>query len=205
MNRTNNPAKSPDARAKLSQQARATGQQKRLMTPAARAKALPKLGNGMRGKKQSVDTIERKISSWKRSAEQYGGMTPAHKAQLERLHKEYSGENHPNWQGGITNERRKDYRSPQYVAFRNGVLTRDDYTCQTCGKRGGRLEVHHAHVAYAQCVGDLQFLRYHLANGQTLCRSCHNKTKTTRPDLEKPAFSQLPQHIIDLIRSQIGS
>jgi hypothetical protein len=178
MNRTNNPAKSPDARAKLSQQARATGQQKRLMTPAARAKALPKLGNGMRGKKQSVDTIERKISSWKRSAEQYGGMTPAHKAQLERLHKEYSGENHPNWQGGHSTIRNKAHNSAEYIQFRKEVLARDNWTCQHCGKRGGRLQVHHV-----KAWGPYPELRYDVANGIALCLICH---KTAHRGVPRP-------------------
>ncbi|MBI1737787.1 MAG: HNH endonuclease [Acidobacteria bacterium] len=52
------------------------------------------------------------------------------------------------------------------------VLVRDDFTCRHCGKRGGRLEVHHI-----KAWGPYPHLRYRASNGLTLCRPCHNQTK----------------------------
>lgn len=94
------------------------------------------------------------------------------------------GELHPNWRGGLTPARQKDYQSPEYRAFVNGVLKRDNYTCQDCGDRNGnghnvRLEAHHK-IPYAERPD----LRYEISNGITLCFPCHNKTKRRpRPKL----------------------
>lgn len=55
--------------------------------------------------------------------------------------------------------------------WRVAVFERDDYTCQDCGQRGGRLQAHHIkpYKAYPE-------LRHVLANGLTLCVDCHKKT-----------------------------
>lgn len=50
--------------------------------------------------------------------------------------------------------------------FRQEVLIRDGYRCQSCGKLGGRLESHH--VVPLEEDGE-----HHADNGQTLCRDCH--------------------------------
>ena len=56
--------------------------------------------------------------------------------------------------------------------WRRLIFQRDNYTCQKCGKRGIYLEAHHLKpFAY------FPSLRFKLSNGQTLCRSCHDKTK----------------------------
>lgn len=63
-------------------------------------------------------------------------------------------------------------QSPESIAWRKAVFARDDYTCQHCGLRGGTLEADHIKpFAY------FPELRYELANGRTLCRKCHDKTK----------------------------
>lgn len=56
----------------------------------------------------------------------------------------------------------------EYKAWRKAVYERDDYTCQTCGKRGVKLNAHHK-KAYAFYPD----LRYDVSNGITLCCSCH--------------------------------
>lgn len=63
--------------------------------------------------------------------------------------------------------------SPAYAAWRTAVFTRDDYTCQGCGQRGGRL-----HADHLQRFADFPSLRFNLANGQTLCVPCHRQTAT---------------------------
>ena len=57
--------------------------------------------------------------------------------------------------------------------WRRQIFERDDYTCQMCGERGGRLEVDHI-KPYA----DYPELRLELSNGRTLCVGCHKKTPT---------------------------
>lgn len=81
---------------------------------------------------------------------------------------EFSGSNHPNWKGGISPIKSILRGSGQYHGWRVAVFRRDNYTCQICGKRGGRLQAHH----------DLPFVKFPLflldvSNGKTLCYKCH--------------------------------
>lgn len=52
--------------------------------------------------------------------------------------------------------------------WRQFIFSRDDFTCQVCGKRGGDLEAHHL-MSYA----DNSDLRSDLENGVTMCKTCH--------------------------------
>ncbi len=71
-------------------------------------------------------------------------------------------------------------------AWRKSVLTRDNFTCQHCGHRGGELEVHHLTAFVKICIKhNISSLAeafqceelWELSNGLTLCAPCHNKTK----------------------------
>jgi hypothetical protein len=79
------------------------------------------------------------------------------------------GPDNTSWKGGITPEHTKLRRSEAYSDWRNEVFHRDDYTCQICEQRGGRLVAHHiySYAAFAE-------LRFDIDNGVTLCRSCHS-------------------------------
>ena len=56
---------------------------------------------------------------------------------------------------------------PEYIAWRTSVFARDHYQCQECGKRG-KLNAHHI-----QSWEHYPALRFDLANGPTLCITCH--------------------------------
>jgi 5-methylcytosine-specific restriction endonuclease McrA len=63
--------------------------------------------------------------------------------------------------------------SKKYVAWRNRVFKRDNYTCQTVGcksKRGCYIEAHHI-KSWSKYVK----LRYITKNGIILCKACHRK------------------------------
>jgi len=80
---------------------------------------------------------------------------------------------HPNWKGGKTAKLTTLRHSLKYKLWREGVFERDDYTCQICGQRGGRLNADHIKMfAY------YPKLRFELSNGRTLCESCHKLTDT---------------------------
>lgn len=57
--------------------------------------------------------------------------------------------------------------------WRSAVFTRDDYTCQICEIRGGRLQADHIEPYSLR-----PDLRLDIGNGRTLCEACHRQTPT---------------------------
>lgn len=85
--------------------------------------------------------------------------------------KHNSGENNPSWNPNLTDEDRANNRCSKEGSqedWRKQVYERDDYTCQCCGQRGGRLNAHHLD-GYNWCVEG----RFDVGNGVTLCEDCH--------------------------------
>lgn len=62
----------------------------------------------------------------------------------------------------------RDRTSPEYKLWRISVFERDNYTCQSCGKRGCKLNAHHI-KPWSLFPCD----RYDVNNGITLCTDCH--------------------------------
>jgi len=63
--------------------------------------------------------------------------------------------------------------SKRYAEWREAVFERDDYTCQECGQRGGKLNADHI-MKFAEYPE----LRFDVSNGRTLCVACHLLTET---------------------------
>ena len=61
---------------------------------------------------------------------------------------------------------RRDYQKSK--EWRRAVFARDDYTCQICRQRSGRLAAHHLN-----CWSAFPDERFDLDNGACLCVSCH--------------------------------
>jgi len=80
------------------------------------------------------------------------------------------GSRNPNWRGGKFLERRPR-ESIRYKLWRLAVFERDNFTCQKCKQKGGKLVAHHlkSWTKYPK-------LRYEISNGKTLCLQCHYKT-----------------------------
>ncbi len=78
-----------------------------------------------------------------------------------------------NWRGGINPINLSIRSSLEYRIWRVAIFTRDDYKCQTCGKKGGTL--HADHIKPFSLYPELRFA---IDNGRTLCKSCHMKTGT---------------------------
>lgn len=64
----------------------------------------------------------------------------------------------------------------RYKKWRSDVLKRDNYTCQSCGLRGGKLTAHHI-KAWAEYPDS----RYDVDNGLTLCCPCHDQIHGRKP------------------------
>lgn len=56
----------------------------------------------------------------------------------------------------------------EYKRWRHDVFARDNYTCNVCGKRGGKLNAHHI-----KPWAKYKDLRFDVSNGITLCVKCH--------------------------------
>jgi hypothetical protein len=82
--------------------------------------------------------------------------------------KSRSGENAPNWQGGLSFIH---YTKTWQPSFKKRVRFRDNHKCQFCGGTS-KLTIHHIDYDKANCK---------LLNLITLCRSCHSKTNYHRP------------------------
>lgn len=84
-----------------------------------------------------------------------------------------SGENANNWQGGISTKNEIARKRIEYKLWRIAVFMRDNYICQMCNQKGGKLEADHIKpFAY------FPELRYAIDNGRTLCINCHRQTDT---------------------------
>ena len=100
--------------------------------------------------------------------------------------KEYRGDKHHNWKGGVSYFRGKDWKE-----VRDKIRMRDIYSCQICGateaQLGRRLDVHHKKPFY--CFNSIHEANKH-SNLITVCRSCHIKTDLKLKKLER--FIPLP-------------
>ena len=80
------------------------------------------------------------------------------------------GEKNHNWKGGKRSIRAREQGRIEYSDWRRSVYDRDNYICQRCGERGGKLEAHHIKPFATHYE-----LRFDVNNGMTLCKSCHKK------------------------------
>lgn len=102
--------------------------------------------------------------------------------------KQYSGEKHWNWQGGITKLNFALRECLEYKIWRRQVFERDNYTCQICNKRGnGEINADHikpfSTILKEQNIKDIKTalsckLLWDINNGRTLCRQCHEGTNS---------------------------
>ena len=127
-------------------------------------KKRPDFAEWQRGKKFSPETR-------KRLSESHMGLVGNGKG---KARPNMQGENHPRWKADKVKHPDKRIRqSSQYVEWRKHVFQRDDYTCQACGVRGGKLQADHE-FPFALYPD----LRFEILNGRVLCVPCHRKTPT---------------------------
>ena len=113
--------------------------------------------NAFYGKKHTIEA-RKKVSQTKKDSP----LTPR-------------GKNNPAWIDGKGEDRHGERvtfsQTLSYRLWREMVLKRDDWTCQICLKRGGRL-----HVDHIKSYREFPELRVDTNNGRVLCVPCHRKT-----------------------------
>jgi hypothetical protein len=110
--------------------------------------------------------------------------TKAKMREVNRKNARY-GPEHPLWQGGAREQRKREMKGYPYRDWRTAVFTRDNWTCQCCGVRGVYVEADHIKPWCA-----FPDLRYAVDNGRTVCRPCHIKLDTHGPKALKYLESQ---------------
>lgn len=87
----------------------------------------------------------------------------------EKLREANLGEKRYNWKGGISKENRRHRLSMYMRDARKACFERDDYTCRSCGQRGGKLNAHHVWPFQRWSAW-----KYEVWNLVTLCKTCHD-------------------------------
>jgi len=101
--------------------------------------------------------------------------------------KDRKGKKNGKWKGGITPKARRIRTSQKYYEWQQKVFKRDNWTCQHCKKRGGKLIAHHIKSLADLIKNNPNKFRidddyfYQIENGLTFHPSCHyiihNKTR----------------------------
>jgi hypothetical protein len=140
--------------------------------PSKRPEVRAKISKALTGRKLSKEHKEALSKNHRKvnSPEMIAKLRATHRARVE-------AGLHPWWKGGITPEALKIRHSAEYRDWRTAVFERDDYTCQECGTRGGRLNAHHIKV-----FAKYPELRFDLSNGITLCKKCHLLVHSNRKE-----------------------
>jgi NUMOD3 motif/HNH endonuclease len=138
-----------------------------------------KISESNKGKKMSEEA-KRKISE-SHKGEKHFLFGKHHSIETRKKMSDVKkGSKSPLWKGGITSVNKAIRTSLEYRLWREAVFLRDNWTCQWCLVRGGKLNADHIKpFAY------FPELRFAIDNGRTLCEKCHSKTDTYKYKAKK--------------------
>ena len=94
--------------------------------------------------------------------------SPEYSAKLSKAQRKRKGPLAGGWIDGRTPEYKRIRASIEFRLWREAVFERDNWICQKCNQRGGKLHPHHIYnfTQYPK-------LRFNVDNGITLCVKCH--------------------------------
>ena len=150
-------------------------------TPWNKGKKRPEISgenHPMYGKKHTKKAIKTMSKSWFKK-----GLVPWNKGGGKQIG--VKGKDNHFWKGGITPLTKRIRMSLKYRQWRSDVFTRDNFTCQPCQQRGGKLRSHHI-KPFSKIMEENKILTFKQAmnceelwninNGVTYCEECHQKT-----------------------------
>lgn len=128
-----------------------------------------KISEAHSGRLLPRERVEAQMASMIRNGRR-GPRTIETRMKMSESHKAlgWRGEKNPAWKGGVSKKNLEVRHSIQMRLWREAVLSRDNFTCQECGVRGGRLHAHH--IKPFSCFPEFRFA---IDNGKTMCISCH--------------------------------
>ena len=88
----------------------------------------------------------------------------------KKISKAQKGEKGNNWKGGISPRNKRIRLSIEFRLWREAVFTRDNYTCQKTGIKGGYLHPHHI-----KNFAEYPELRFAIDNGITFSKEAHDE------------------------------
>jgi len=129
-----------------------------------------KLSIAFKGKKRPPFSEEhrRKLSEAKKGGKCYWYGKHRSEEIKKKMSEAEMGEKNHNWQGGISSESTRIRMGIDWRLWREAVFARDNWTCQKCKKKGGKLTPHHI-----QNFAQYPELRFAIDNGITFCEKCH--------------------------------
>lgn len=107
---------------------------------------------------------------WNKGKKWSNEMREKMKPHLKRIHEKNRGHR---WKNHIhkTELSERIKKSYKWKLWREAVFKRDNWTCQECGEKGGKLHPHHrkSRLDFPELIFDVDY-------GITLCKKCHKKT-----------------------------
>ena len=152
-----------------------------------------KISNSLKGIKRDTNTrrkmsVAQKLNASKFTKEHRAKQAETmrgRKASLEtrlKMSAAQSGEKGNKWAGGITDLYLKIRHLFEYRQWVSDIFYRDNFICQECFSRGGRLNAHHI-KAFSEIIREYHIDSvekalncselWNLNNGITLCKKCH--------------------------------
>lgn len=105
----------------------------------------------------------------------------------KKISKSMTGKQHPNWKGGLTSLKIRIRNLFKYRQWRSDIFTRDNFTCQNCGVKGGKINADHIksfslilrenNIKTLEKALNCEEL-WNINNGRILCSKCHRNTDT---------------------------
>lgn len=150
-----------------------------------------RIGKSLKGRRLPIETKIKLSCALKGRKKPI--FTEAHKRKLSESLKGRpqpwnSGNNSHFWKGGISELSKHIKVSLLYRNWRESVFKRDDWSCQKCHKRGGRVLHPHHKKSFTSILekNKIKTLAsafqceelWNVNNGITLCEDCHKSTET---------------------------